>query len=75
MKCRRCDTTEEKFLSVVTYGVNIPTEYLCIHCEVTDERHCDCRLQEQEEQDPRFSRKGEHQDCFDGTITLLQEEP
>ena len=66
MRCCKCGTTEKKFISVMTCGKDIPTEYLCMHCEVTDARHSNCRIPEEQKQDPRLLSEREQEDCCNG---------
>ena len=71
MKCCKCGTTDERFISLCAWGKDIEPVYLCIHCEVTDERHCDRGIQEQQEQGTGDPCQGEQEDCSHGTPRLL----
>lgn len=71
MKCSRCEGTAYLKPFAIRDGVII--EYLCIYCEVTDVRHSDCGLSEEEKQDSRHFSKKEYEDRLDGITCLLQE--
>lgn len=69
MKCFRC--SHKKFLRPLTIQDGVITEHICIYCEVTDVKHSDCRLSEEEIKDSGYPGQRELEDPLNGITFLL----